>query len=149
MSRLCELKEKTKSIIIPTCWGHNNGGSIRRAADSWRQSVKRILAIALVVVILAVAAYIIFSEYELTKRKPRESVGKPEPAVRRVSETKESAALKKWEEIYRLAAKKEKTDVSELLASLKDESPMVRLAAARRVCNSLTAACHPRHKCRG
>jgi HEAT repeat protein len=85
------------------------------------------------VVILAVVAYIVFSEYELVKRKPRESVGKPESAVRRISETKESAALKKREEIYRRAAEKDKSAVAQLLAQLKDESPMVRLAAARAI----------------
>jgi hypothetical protein len=63
--------------------------------------VKRILTIAFVVVIIVVAAYIIFSQYELVKRKPREGVSKPKPGV---SETKESAALKKREEIYRSAA---------------------------------------------
>ena len=89
--------------------------------------MKRILTIALVVVILVVAGYIIFSEYELVKRKSRESVGKPEPVV---SETKESEALKKREEIYRRAAEKDKSAVAQLLTQLKDESPMVRLAAA-------------------
>lgn len=47
-----------------------------------------------------------------------------------VSETKESAALKKREEIYRLAAEKDKSAVAQLLPQLKDDSPMVRLAAA-------------------
>jgi hypothetical protein len=92
-----------------------------------RQNVKRILTTAFVVVIAAVAAYIIFSEYELVKRKPREGVRKPKPGV---SETKESAALKKREEIYRYAAEKDKSAVAQLLTQLKDESPMVRLAAA-------------------
>jgi uncharacterized protein YxeA len=92
--------------------------------------MKRILAIALVVVILVVAAYVIFSEYELVKRKPRESVGKPESAVRRISETKESDSLKKREEIYRRAGEKDKSAVGQLLTQLKDDSPMVRLAAA-------------------
>jgi hypothetical protein len=88
--------------------------------------VKRILTIAFVVVIAAVAAYIIFSEYELVRRKPREGVGKPE---RIASETKESAALKKGEEIYRRAAEKDKSALDQLLTQLKDDSPMVRLAA--------------------
>jgi HEAT repeat protein len=92
--------------------------------------MKRILIVALVVVILAVAAYIVFSEYELVKRKPREGVSKPKPGV---SETKESEALKKREEIYRRAAEKDKSAVAQLLAQLKDESPMVRLAAARAI----------------
>jgi hypothetical protein len=92
--------------------------------------VKRILTILFVVVIAAVAAYIIFWEFELVKRKPREGVGKPEPAIRRVSETKESAALKKREEIYRRAGEKDKSAVAQLLTQLKDDSPMVRLAAA-------------------
>jgi hypothetical protein len=95
--------------------------------------VKKSLTIVLIVVIAVLAAYIIFSEYELVKRKPREGVGKPEPGV---SETKEpaeagrSAALKKREEIYRLAAEKDKSAVAQLLTQLKDDSPMVRLAAA-------------------
>jgi hypothetical protein len=80
------------------------------------------------VVILVVAAYIVFSEYELVKRKPREGVSKPKPGI---SETKESAALKKREEIYRSAAEKDKGAVAQLLTQMKDESPMVRLAAAR------------------
>ena len=92
--------------------------------------MKRSLTISLVVVILAVAAYIIFSEYELVKRKPREGVGKPKPAV---SRTKESEALKKREEIYRRAGEKDKSAVAQLLTQLKDESPMVRLAAARAI----------------
>jgi uncharacterized protein YxeA len=89
--------------------------------------MKKILIVALVVVIVVLAAYIVFSEYELVKRKPREGVGKPKPGV---SETKESAALKKREEIYRRAAEKDKSAVAQLLAQLKDDSPMVRLAAA-------------------
>jgi hypothetical protein len=73
--------------------------------------MKRVPIVALVVVILAVMAYIIFSEYELVKRKPRESIRKVGPVV---SETKESAALKKREEIYRLAAEKDKSAVAQL-----------------------------------
>jgi uncharacterized membrane protein YdfJ with MMPL/SSD domain len=96
--------------------------------------MKRILIVAFVVVILAVVAYIVFSEYELVKRKSRESVGKPEPVV---SETKESEALKKREEIYRRAAEKDKSAIAQLLTQLKDDSPMVRLAAARRLGNPL------------
>jgi hypothetical protein len=84
--------------------------------------MRRILTIALVVVILAVAAYIIFSEYELVKRKPREGVRKPKPGV---SETRESAALKKREEIYRRAGGKDKSAIAQLLIQLKDDSPMV------------------------
>jgi len=57
-------------------------------------------------------AYIIFSRYELMKRKPRESVGKQESVV---SETKESAGLKKREEIYRRAAEKDKNAIDQLL----------------------------------
>jgi hypothetical protein len=87
--------------------------------------VKKSLTIALVVVIAVLAGYIIFSEYELVKRKPRESVSKPKPGV---SETRESAALKKREEIYRRAAEKDKSAVDQLLIQLKDDSPMVRLA---------------------
>jgi HEAT repeat protein len=92
--------------------------------------VKKSLTIAAVGVIIAVAAYIVFSQYELVKRKPRESAGKPKPGI---SETKESAALKKREEIYRRAAEKDKSAVAQLLTQLKDDSPMVRLAAARAI----------------
>jgi hypothetical protein len=86
------------------------------------------------VVIIAVVAYSIFSQYELVKRKPHEGVSKPKPGV---SETKESAALKKREEIYRRAAEKDKSAIAQLLTQLKDDSPMVRLAAARRLGNPL------------
>ena len=92
--------------------------------------MKRILTIAFVVVIGVLVVYIVFREYELVKWKPRESVGKPKQGV---SETKESAALKKREEIYRLAGEKDKSAVAQLLTQLKDESPMVRLAAARAI----------------
>jgi hypothetical protein len=92
--------------------------------------MKRILTIAFVVVIAVLAAYIVFSEYELVKRKPHEGISKPRPGA---SETKESAALKKREEIYRRAGEKDKSAVAQLLTQLKDESPMVRLAAARRL----------------
>ena len=63
--------------------------------------MKRILTILFVVVIAAVAVYIVFSEYELVRRKPHEGVRKPESVA---SETKESTALKKREEIYHLVA---------------------------------------------
>jgi hypothetical protein len=90
--------------------------------------MKRILTIAFVVVIAVVAAWIVFREFEFAKRKPREGARKPKPGV---SETKESTALKKREEIYGLAAEKDKSAVAQLLTQLKDDSPMVRLAAAR------------------
>jgi hypothetical protein len=84
----------------------------------------------LIVVIVVLAVYMVFRKYELVKRKPRESVGKPKPGV---SETEESAALKKREEIYRSAAEKDKSAVAQLLTQLKDDSPMVRLAAVSKL----------------
>jgi HEAT repeat protein len=92
--------------------------------------MKRILTILFVVVIAAVAAYIIFWEFEVAKPKIRESVRKPEPVA---SETEEPDPLKNREEIYRLAAEKDKSAVAQLLTQLKDDSPMVRLAAARAI----------------
>jgi hypothetical protein len=73
--------------------------------------VKKSLTIAFVVVIAAVAAYIVFREYRFAKLKTPEGVSKPKPGV---GETKESAALKKREEIYRLAAEKDKSAVAQL-----------------------------------
>jgi hypothetical protein len=90
--------------------------------------VKKSLIIVLIGVIAALAAWIVFREYQFAKWKSREGAHKPEPAVR---QTKESAALKKREEIYRSAAEKDKSAVAQLLTQVKDDSPMVRLAAAR------------------
>ena len=72
--------------------------------------MKKSLTIVLIGVIVVLAVYIFFSEYELVKRKPSESVSKPKPGV---SETKESVALKKREEIYRRAAEKDKSAVAQ------------------------------------
>ena len=98
--------------------------------------MKKSLAIVLIVVIGVLAVYIVFREYQFAKWKSGEGARKQETAVRK---TKESEALKKREEIYRRAAEKDKSAVAQLLTQLKDDSPMVRLAAARRLRNPLAA----------
>ena len=91
--------------------------------------MKKSLTTVLIAIIAVLAVYIVFREYQFAKRKTGEGARKPESAVRK---TKESA-LKKREEIYRRAAEKDKSAVAQLLTQLKDESAMVRLAAARAI----------------
>ena len=89
--------------------------------------MKKAITILFVVILVAAAAYLIFFESGVVRQSPN----KQEPTATPAEDEK---AQEKRQEIYHLAARKQKSDIPKFKASLSDSSPMVRLAAARAIC---------------